>query len=114
LTANVTPSEAQAARLVVLEHAAEAGRTIDPEHFGISMPFARQPLVADRTAALRARRPDGDTHDIVPAGESELVDLVERHIAAGLSKFVLRPLDADLPAADQLAWLAEIVLPRQT
>jgi probable F420-dependent oxidoreductase len=114
LTANVAPSEAQAARLVVLEHAAEAGRTIDPEHFGISMPYARSPLAAERTAALRARRPDGDIHDIVPAGDSELVDLLERHISAGLSKFVLRPLDADLPAADQLAWLAEVVLPRQT
>ena len=114
LTANVTPVEAAAGRVTVEHHAAAAGRMIDVEHFGISMPYARRELSDATTAAVRARRTDGDITDIVPVGAGELVDLIHRHVDAGLSKFVLRPLDpADDIAAD-LTWLADVVLPHQT
>jgi alkanesulfonate monooxygenase SsuD/methylene tetrahydromethanopterin reductase-like flavin-dependent oxidoreductase (luciferase family) len=114
LTANVTPDEAAAGRLTVERHAAEAGRTIDVEHHGTSMPYARSPLPDARVSAVRARRIDGDLTDILPVGADELVDLIRRHVDAGLSKFVLRPLDpADDLAAD-LTWLADVVLPHQT
>ena len=73
-----------------------AGRTIDVEHFGISVPYARDTVPAEPLAALRARRKDDDLTDIVPVGAEELVKLLQRHIDAGLSKFVLRPLDPRL------------------
>jgi probable F420-dependent oxidoreductase len=114
LTANVTPTEAAVGRELVEGHAREAGRVIDPEHFGISMPYARQPVPGEAVAALRARRPDGDLAGIVPVGASELVELIDQHIAAGLSKFVLRPLDPHDDVSSQLGWLADNVLPRQT
>lgn len=116
LTASVTPAEAAAGRNVVMSHAAAAGRAIDPEHFGISVPYARVRLPEEAAAALRARRPDGDLTDIVPVGPDALRDLLGRHVAAGLSKFVLRPVDAppDADDAAELGWLAEVVLPLQT
>jgi probable F420-dependent oxidoreductase len=114
LTANVTPSEAVAGLEVVAGHAEAAGRVIDPEHYGISVPYARRAIPPETIAALRARRPDGDLTDIIPVGAGELVDLLGRHVDAGLSKFVLRPLDPDDETEAELAWLAGVVLPHQT
>jgi len=67
-------------------------------------------------AALRARRADRDLTDIVPVGADALRDLLGRHVGAGLSKFVLRPVDAapDTDDGAELGWLAEVVLPLQT
>ncbi len=59
LTANVTPDEAGRGRAAILAHAAGLGRTIDEEHFGVSIPFARAEVPAVTVAALRARRGDG-------------------------------------------------------
>lgn len=114
LTANVTPAEAELGRIAVEGHAAAAGRTIDVEHFGISMPYARSPLPDSRVAAVRARRHDGDITDILPVGADQLVDLVHRHVDAGLTKFVLRPLDPGDDVTAELTWLADTILPHQT
>ena len=113
LTASVTPAEAAAGRDAVMSHAAAAGRSIDPEHFGISVPYARDRIPDETAAALRARRTDGDLTDIVPVGADALRDLLGRHVGAGLSKFVLRPVDAppDATTRAELGWLAEVVLP---
>jgi len=85
------------------------------EHFGISMPYARSTVPDAIVAALMARRRNDfpDLDEIVPVGPDALVSLLKRHIDAGLSKFVLRPAD---PTAleDDLAWLADVVLPLQT
>ena len=91
-----------------------AGRVIDPEHFGISIPYARREVAADAAATLQARRADGDLTDIVPVGAGEVVDLIERHTEAGLSKFVLRSLDPNDDPTAQLEWLADVVLDHQT
>lgn len=112
LTANVTPAEADRARARIMDLAHELGRFLDHEHFGISIPYARTAVPAEAAATLRARRPDGDLDEIVPVGGAALAELVEHHVACGLSKFVLRPVEP--PAPDELAWLAESVLPLQT
>jgi probable F420-dependent oxidoreductase len=112
LTANVTPEEAGNGRATIVARAAAIGRTIDEEHYGISIPFARTEIPAATIAVLRARRADGDLRDIAPVGADELIALVKRHVDNGLTKFVLRPLDGGRP--DDLAWLADAVLPLQT
>jgi probable F420-dependent oxidoreductase len=114
LTATVTPAEAATRRQIVVRHAEAAGRMIDPEHFGISIPYAHHEVPAALTATLRARRTDGDLTDVVPVGAGQLVDLIGRHTDAGLSKFVLRALDPDRDPATELAWLAAAVLGLQT
>lgn len=119
LTARATPAQAEQGRLIIEEAAAAAGRTVDPEHFGISIPYSRQPL-DERAVAAVLRRPGaaplaGETavRDILPVGAGELVDLLERHHAAGLSKFVLRPVQLGQGWDDELEWLADAVLPLQ-
>lgn len=117
LTARIGPEQAGAGRRTIEQAAAEAGRTIDPEHFGISVPYSREPLTEDAVAAV-LRRPgakpvEADRRDILPVGAAELVDLLQRHIAEGLTKFVLRPVQLPRGWDDELAWLAGTVLPLQ-
>jgi probable F420-dependent oxidoreductase len=112
LTANVTPEEAGRGRATIMARAAQIGRTIDEEHHGISIPFARHDIPAAAIATMKARRADGDIHDIAPIGADALIALIKRHVDVGLSKFVLRPLDPG--RADDLTWLADTVLPLQT
>jgi probable F420-dependent oxidoreductase len=115
LGATVTPSEAAVAVGRINEAAAAVGRTIDHEHFGLSLAYSRTPLADSTVAALRARRPDGDLTDIVPVGGGAIVDLLGRLTEVGLSKFVLRPLNTQpIDWDDELGWLAEHVLPLQT
>ena len=67
--------------------------------------------------ALRKRRKDQDLTEIVAIGREGLRNLVRAHIDHGLSKFVVRPLDALSPKTawrDELRWLGDAVLPLQT
>ncbi len=54
----LTPAEAAAKRQIIEASAAEAGRTIDPEHFGVNLTYSRGPLPAAAAEQLRQRRPD--------------------------------------------------------
>jgi probable F420-dependent oxidoreductase len=117
LTAAMTPEEAGAARSVIEREAARVGRQVDPEHFGISIPFARSEPAEAALTALRKRRDDGDLSQVVAVGAEPLRALVAAHIDAGLSKYVVRPVNALEANGDwrsELAWLAETVLPMQT
>lgn len=116
LTSAVTPSEAGAGRVVIEAEAARLDRKIDQEHFGISIPFARQEPEEAALMPLRQRRQDSDLREVVAVGATSLRHLIGAHIDAGLSKFVLRPvnaLTADTDWRTELAWLAEAVLPLQ-
>jgi probable F420-dependent oxidoreductase len=113
LTANMDPDEATRARQVIQRWADELGRVVDPEHFGISIGYARHGVPDEAVAALRTRRPDADPMTLIPAGAAGLRSLVQRHVDAGLSKFVLRPLDPG-DVADDVGWLADVVLPLQS
>ena len=113
LTAALRPDEAQLGRDTILARSGELGRPIDPEHFGISIPYARTAVPDAVAEGLRARRRDGSLTDIIPVGAPALRTLIQRHIDVGLSKFVLRPVDAVDPAAE-LEWLADVVLDLQS
>ena len=114
LGSRATPAQAGASRSTILRIAAEAGRTIDDDHFGISIPYARQDVDNATIGALLRRTEAGTTRsDILPVGHAELRDLLERHIDAGLSKFVLRPLAVPYGWDTELDFLAEHTLPLQ-
>lgn len=116
LTSAVTPAEAARGRATIARRAAELGRHIDPEHFGISVPVASSEPEEGAVAALRARRADRDLEQVLAIGADGLRALVHAHLDAGLSKFVLRPLaalDADCDWRAELAWWADTVLPLQ-
>ena len=117
LTSAITPQEAERARVTVEQHATAFGRTVDSEHFGISIPCARSEPPESALAALRQRRDDRDLSQVVAVGARRLSQLIEAHQAAGLSKFVVRTLAASDEGTDwrsDLGWLADAVLPLQT
>ncbi|MCU1374949.1 MAG: putative F420-dependent oxidoreductase, family, partial [Actinomycetia bacterium] len=114
LGAAVTPVEAGAARVTIAGAAAEAGRTIDPEHFGLSIPYARTEPSAQTVAALQARRPDADPGELLPVGAQALRALVSELVDQGLSKFVVRPVAPVSSWTDELSWLGDTLLELQT
>jgi probable F420-dependent oxidoreductase len=87
-----TPAEAAAGRVVIEEAAARAGRSISSEHFGVSIGYARAPIDPDTARVMAARRPRA--LELTPVGLPALRGLVERFIAVGFSKFVVRPVVA--------------------
>lgn len=116
LPALCTPAEARAGRLTVEAHAAGAGRTVDPEHFGVSVGYLRAPAppeLASRLAARRRGMPAADPGELVPDSLAALRALLERFVDAGFSKFVVRPLAPAAPWREELEALADAVLDLQ-
>ena len=85
-----TPDEAAAGRKVIEDAAARAGRTISPEHFGMSIGYATSPLDPATQRAMAARRPR--SVELTPVGLPALRKLIEQFLAVGFSKFVVRPV----------------------
>jgi probable F420-dependent oxidoreductase len=87
----LTPAEAGAARAAIQAAAADADRQIDADHYGISLAVGRHGLPPDLTAAVAARRPDADPATLAAGSWAGARAMIEAHIEAGLSKFVVRP-----------------------
>jgi probable F420-dependent oxidoreductase len=90
-----TPSEAREARVAIQEAAAEAGREIEEDHFGLSLAVADKGIPDELAAVAARRRPGVPVEDLVATSWAEARRLVEQHIEAGLSKFVIRPGHGD-------------------
>lgn len=97
--------------------AAEAGRTIDDDHYGAGFPFRfgswDEPIV-ERSATAMARLPEvGDARQLLAVGdEHDILARIDEFRRAGVSKFVMRPLATD--GADMIAQtrrLIETVIP---
>jgi probable F420-dependent oxidoreductase len=107
LGSSCTPQQAGAAKAAIDEAAAEAGRSIDPEHFGLSIGYTHRPLDDAQRAALaaRARGRVADPAALIPVGWAALRDSVQAFISVGVSKFVVRPMRTD---DDQTSWRTEL------
>ncbi len=94
----LTPDEAAAARRRIEAEAGAAGRAVEPDHYGISLAVGDGALPDELLAAVRRRRPDIDPGELVAADWPSLHRQLDRYVAAGLSKFVIRaagPADRD-------------------
>ena len=109
-----TPAEAAAGRATIQAVAAEAGREVDPEHFGISLTYARDGLPASQLERIARRRPSIDPTVFVPVGFEALRQRLREYIDGGFSKFVVRPAEPRASLHDELRELADAVLPLQT
>jgi len=95
LGALLTPAEAAAAVGIITEAAAEAGRTVDDDHFGLSVAVTFDGIPPSLVASVRRRRPDADPATLVAHGWDGARRLLSQYVDAGLSKFVIRPVSAD-------------------
>ncbi|MGE3540991.1 MAG: LLM class flavin-dependent oxidoreductase [Candidatus Tectimicrobiota bacterium] len=110
----LTPAEAAEKRQRVEAAAAEAGRSMDPEHFGVNLTYSRGPLPPQAITQLRRRRPDLDPLQLVPQSRAALHERVDEWLAAGFSKFLLRPVVPPSDWTAELERLAADILERQT
>jgi probable F420-dependent oxidoreductase len=110
----ITPAEAAEKRRRIEAAAAQAGRTIDPEHFGVNLTYSRGPLPPAVVEQLRRRRPDLDPTDLVPQSRTALHARVDAWLEVGFSKFLLRPVVPPTDWTAELETLAADILERQT
>jgi probable F420-dependent oxidoreductase len=114
LGAQLTPAETATARRRIQEAADRAGREVDPEHFGLSIAYARGEAPAEVLQAIAARRVDIDPQELVPVGVSGLRTFIAGCIDSGLSKFVVRPASPVRSWVEEAGWLADTILDLQT
>jgi len=107
-----TPDEAAAGRVVIEKAAAEAGRSISAEHFGMSIGYAREAIDPATARTMAARRPR--SLELTPVGLPALREKIERFIAVGFSKFVVRPVVTPTSWRAELESLAAAVGDLQT
>ena len=93
----LTPEEARRGREQIQRAAADAGREIESDHFGINLAVSDGSVPDALVAAVKQRRPDVDPTDLIAAGWPQLHRQLDAYLAAGLTKFVIRPaLPADV------------------
>ena len=87
----LTPAEAAAAVETINQAAADAGREVELDHFGLSVPVALDGIPDSLRASISRRRPDTDPETVVASGWDGARRLIEQYVEGGLSKFVVRP-----------------------
>ena len=119
LGSQMTAEEVGSAIIRIRQYAADYGRRIDHDHFGVlfNFCFARDAAEAARIArpyALRNRH-DVDFVETSALGTAqEITAAIQRFIDAGASKFVARPACPPAAIHDQLKRLGTEVIPRFT
>lgn len=108
----LTPAEAGRAREAIRSAAAQAGREIEDDHYGITLFLAEDGIPAERAAIIRSRRPDIDPGELIADGWPGLHRLIDGYLAAGLSKFVIST-GGDRPYEEFVDRFVEELLPRQ-
>ena len=113
LPSTCTPAEAAEGRKLVDQAAADAGRRIDPEHFGVSIVYAEGEIPEVLARRVTRRRPDADPRDFYPVGLPAARELMQRFVDVGFSKFILRPATEPQSWRPELQRMADTVLTLQ-
>jgi len=119
LVSSVSPAEVEAGIKSIRTYAADAGRQVEEDHYGVLIPFyfaqnAEKALeVGGRSIRPRADLPTAEfTAFGTPA---QIRSKVESYIAAGATKFVMRPCGPFDGWREQVEMLAaEVIQPLQT
>jgi probable F420-dependent oxidoreductase len=114
LASFLTPEEAAAGRQAIQEAADAAGREVEPDHFGLSLAVAIGGIPAELAGAVRERRPDTDPARLVATSWDDARRLIEAYVAAGISKFVIRPAAAPASLGQFIEDFAREMLPIQS
>jgi probable F420-dependent oxidoreductase len=87
----LTPDEASRARGQIQRAADGAGREIEADHFGINLAVGNGAMPDGLVAAVKQRRPDLDPAEVIASDWPQLHRQLDGYMAAGLTKFVIRP-----------------------
>jgi probable F420-dependent oxidoreductase len=90
----LTPAEAKRAKGAIEMAAAEAGREIEPDHYGISLTVAEDGIPPELAQSARLRRPEVDPATLLAGSWPDLHRMLDGYLEAGLTKFVVRPAGA--------------------
>ncbi len=119
LVSSVSPAEVDAGIKVIRTYAGEAGRQVPEDHYGVLIPFYFD-ADADKAfeVAGRSVRPRADipVSEFTAFGNPDQVRAkIQAYIAAGASKFVMRPCGPFAGWREQVGILAqEVIQPLQT
>ncbi len=108
-----TPDAVVRGRPVIEAAAAEAGRSIDPEHYGALVSYCDGEIPARVRELIERRAPGADPRAVIPTRRG-LAALIGEFVEAGASKFVVVPLTGDAEPDAELGALAEELLPLET
>ena len=112
-----SPASVATVVAAIRQAAVDAGRPIDPDHYGASFAFRfgswDEPLVQAGGALLARLAPGQEARQLVAVGAARaILDRVAEYCAAGASKFVLRPIAAgEADVVEQTRRLVAEVLP---
>jgi probable F420-dependent oxidoreductase len=108
-----SPADIADSRPVIEQAAADAGRSIDPQHYGALVSYSDGPLPDRFIELIERRRPGLDPRAVIPTRD-DLPALLREFIDAGASKFVIIPLVGDADPNHELGVLADALLPLET
>ena len=108
------PDEVEAGWSTITQVAAEHDRSIDPEHLGVLVLYARAGLPEAVARVVASRRPELDVRDVVPTGIDGARRQIERFIGVGASKFVVVSVEDPADWDAELTELADTLLPLET
>jgi probable F420-dependent oxidoreductase len=110
----MTPGEADEAVRAIQGAAAEAGREVDPDHFGMNIAVSFGTVPESYVEAVARRRPGLAVESLVADGWAGARGLISAFAEAGVSKFVVRPVSPDVPLAEFVDGFARELMPLQT
>lgn len=110
----MTPEEAGEAVRAIQAAADEAGRQVDPDHFGMSLAIAFGPVPDSYAAAVARRRPGVAPESLLADGWAGARRLISAYAAAGVSKFVVRPAGGKPTLGEFVDGFTRELLPLQT
>jgi probable F420-dependent oxidoreductase len=114
LASFATPAEVAAGIAQIKAAAAEHGRSVDDDHYGVLMLYSLGSPTARVRDFMTWRRPDLPLTAALPIGGAALRARIADYIAAGASKFVLIPADRPENWTAELTELADETLDLQT
>lgn len=109
----VTPEDVRSGITTIKQHADEAEREIDPEHYGALLAYTDGPLPDRFLELIKLRQPDKNPGDLVASSRQELRPKIEAFIKTGASKFVVMPLGEPSDWKAEIEALADDLLPLQ-
>jgi probable F420-dependent oxidoreductase len=113
----VTPDDVATGRATIETIAAEHGRSIDDDHYGVLIPYQVGTESSGFIERIAKRRPDINPADVVATSWEQLRDLIGRFVGVGASKFVVIPVGEPHTAGDwteHLEVVATEILPLET